>query len=194
MIRTVAKGAKYSGSRDRNLPSAPRLRFACTSLGTQAMDPTLVSLVSACTALVASVVGPVVTLAVARRQFNANVLSVNRQKWIETLRASVAELISLLVGALVIKAGWRGEWGKGLHALTANPSMHDKLERIVLVQWNIRLLINPTDPEHQRLYQSDRSGLCASAGRRVGRGSHAQRHRRYRHSDAINPEARMAAR
>lgn len=118
------------------------------------MDPTLVSLVSACTALVASVVGPVVTLAVARRQFNANVLSVNRQKWIETLRASVAELISLLVGALVIKAGWRGEWGKGLHALTANPAMHDKLERIVLVQWNIRLLINPTNPEHQRLYQA----------------------------------------
>jgi hypothetical protein len=50
------------------------------------MDPLLISLVSACTALVASVAGPLVTLAVARRQFNANVLSANRQKWIEALR------------------------------------------------------------------------------------------------------------
>lgn len=50
------------------------------------MDPLLISLVSACTALVASVVGPFVTLAVAKRQFNATVLSANRQKWIETLR------------------------------------------------------------------------------------------------------------
>ena len=55
------------------------------------MDPLLISLVSACTALVTSVVGPIVTLAVARRQFNANVLSANRQKWIEELRDVLSE-------------------------------------------------------------------------------------------------------
>jgi hypothetical protein len=77
------------------------------------MDSLLISLVSACTALVASVVGPVVTLAVAKRQFNANVLSANRQKWIETLRDMLAELISLLVSALVIKSGWKDKWDKG---------------------------------------------------------------------------------
>jgi hypothetical protein len=94
-----------------------------------------------------------VTLTVARRQFNANVLSVNRQKWIETLRASLAELISLLVSALVIKAGWKGTWDKGLNALLANPAMQEKLERLVLVQWNIRLQMNPTELDHQRLYK-----------------------------------------
>ena len=43
------------------------------------MDALLVSLVSARTALVASIVGPLVTLTVATRQFNATVLSANRQ-------------------------------------------------------------------------------------------------------------------
>ena len=118
------------------------------------MDPILISFVSACTALVASIAGPLVTLSVARRQFNANVLSNNRQKWIETLRASIAELISLLVGALVIRANWTGTWDKGLSALQSIPAMQEKLERAILVQWNIRLLINPTEPDHQRLYKA----------------------------------------
>ena len=43
------------------------------------MDALLISLVSAATALVASIIGPVVTLSVAKRQFNATVLSANRQ-------------------------------------------------------------------------------------------------------------------
>ena len=123
------------------------------------MDPLFISVVSACTALVASIAGPLVTLAVARRQFNANVLSVNRQKWIETLRGMLAELISLLVSALVTKAVWKGKWDKGLGVVTANPAMREKLERLVLVQWNIRLLINPTEPDHQQLYQTIESAL-----------------------------------
>ena len=56
------------------------------------MDPLLISLVSACTALVASIVAPFVTLTVARQRFNATVLSANRQKWIETLRDMLVEI------------------------------------------------------------------------------------------------------
>ena len=63
----------------------------------------VVSLVSACTALVASIIGPVITLTVARRQFNATVISTNREKWIETLRDSLAELIALIRAALVLE-------------------------------------------------------------------------------------------
>jgi hypothetical protein len=118
------------------------------------MDALLIGLVSACTALVASIVGPLVTLTVARRQFSATVLSANRQKWIETLRDMLAELISLLVAALVIKARWKEKWDKGRGALSADPALLEKLERIVLTQTKIRLLINPTEVDHQRLHQA----------------------------------------
>jgi hypothetical protein len=118
------------------------------------MDTALISLISACTALVASVVGPIVTLTVAKRQINANVLSANRQKWIDSLRDMLAELISLLVGGWVITS--RGtEKGDGpLGAIAADRALEEKLERIVLVQWKIRLLINPSEPDHQELHRT----------------------------------------
>src|SRR5262245_13275223 len=123
------------------------------------MDSLLISLVSACTALVASFVGPIVTLSVARRQFNANVLSGNRQKWIETLRDLLAELISLLVAVLVIKSEWKDKWDKGLGLIKTDRAFLAKLERIVLVQWKIRLLINPTESDHRQLYETIATAL-----------------------------------
>ena len=123
------------------------------------MDALLISLVSACTALGASIIGPLVTLSVARRQFSATVLSANRQKWIETLRDMLAELISLLVAALVVKAKWKDKWDKGRGALSADPALLEKLERIVLTQTKIRLLINPTEADHQRLDQAIETAL-----------------------------------
>jgi hypothetical protein len=115
------------------------------------MDPLTLSLVSACTALVASIVGPLVTLAVARRQFNASVLSANRQKWIEELRDMLAELISLLVAAVVIKSQWQDKWDHARGAFKAEPGLIDKFQRMVLAQAKINLLLNPTDADHQKL-------------------------------------------
>ena len=126
------------------------------------MDPLLISLVSACTALVASIAGPFVTLYVARSQFNARVLSANRQKWIETLRDMLAELISLIVAVVVVKRGWQGKWNLGMDAVAANPALMQKLERLVVVQWTIRLLINPEERDHQELY-----GMIDSAMKRL---------------------------
>ena len=54
------------------------------------IDPGLVGLVSAATALVASFAGPVITLHIGRLQIRASVLSVNRQKWIDSFRDAVA--------------------------------------------------------------------------------------------------------
>ena len=54
----------------------------------------IVTLVSASTALVASIIGPIVTLTVARRQYNATVISTSRQKWIEALRDTLASKTS----------------------------------------------------------------------------------------------------
>ena len=123
----------------------------------------LVGLVSACTALVASVVGPVVTLTVAKRQFNATAISTNRNKWIETLRNELAELISLLAAALVVKSQWKDRWDKGRGPISAEPALLEKFERIVLAQSKIQLLINPNEPDHQRLGE-----IIEAATRRLG--------------------------
>jgi hypothetical protein len=122
------------------------------------MDSSVISFVASCTALVASVIGPLVTLAVARRQFAASVLSANRQRWIESLRDSIAEFIALLVTAVVIKAKWREKWDRGRGVLAADPALLDKMARMVFVQSKIRLLTNPTEADHQQLFAAlDRS-------------------------------------
>jgi hypothetical protein len=118
------------------------------------VDPGLIGLISAATALVATVAGPIVALSVARRQFNASVLSANREKWIEALRDTLAELISLMAGAVVVKARWRDKWDKGRGALNAEPALLEKFERIVLAQVRIRLLTDPSKADDQRLYQA----------------------------------------
>jgi hypothetical protein len=115
------------------------------------MDPLLLSLVSACTALVASIVGPMVTLTVAKRQIAASVISVNRHRWIEALRDMIAEVISLLVAALVVKAKWQARWDQGRGPLNEDPAMLGKLERIVLARSKIHLLLNPAESDHQHL-------------------------------------------
>jgi hypothetical protein len=114
----------------------------------------VVSLVSASTALVASIIGPIVTLTVARRQYNATVISASRQKWIETLRDTLAELIALLRAASVVKSKWKDKWDRGRGPLDADPAMLEKFEHIVLSQSKIDLLINPTDADHQLLYET----------------------------------------
>jgi hypothetical protein len=125
----------------------------------ETLDPLLISVVSACTALVATIAGPLVTLVVAKRQFNATVLSGNRQKWIESLRDLLAEMISLMVAIIVVKSNWPGKWNGGMDAIAANPELLGKLERVVQVQWKIRLLINPHEDDHQELYRTIDSGL-----------------------------------
>src|SRR5258705_4373335 len=103
----------------------------------------VVSLVSASTALVASIIGPIVTLTVARRQYNATVVSASRQRWIETLRDTLAELIALIRAALVVKSNWKDKWDHGRGPLNANPAILEKFEHIVLAQSKIGLLISP---------------------------------------------------
>ena len=119
----------------------------------------MISLVSACTALVASIVAPFVTLAVAKRQFNATVLSANRQKWIEEVRDALAELIALLVAAVVVRSEWKEKWNKGRGPLTADTAMLEKMQRLVFVQCKIRLLLNPIEEDHQRLYRAIETAL-----------------------------------
>jgi hypothetical protein len=117
----------------------------------QALTVLPLSLITAMTALVASVMGPFVTLSVARRQFRANVISNNRQKWIETFRGRVSELLSLMNAAQVIKRHSIESWQGGLGPVHANLGLADKFERAYMALAEIRLLTNLSDGEHQRL-------------------------------------------
>jgi hypothetical protein len=117
------------------------------------MEPQLVSLVSACTALVASVAGPLAMLRVSRRQFNATVLSTGRQKWIDSLRDLLADLMSQLAGLSVIKSQWAGEWDRGVGLIHSDPALVARVERLVLVRWKIRLMLNLNEADHQKLDQ-----------------------------------------
>lgn len=113
-------------------------------------SPFEISLITATTALVASVLGPLVTLSVARRQFRANVISTNRQRWIETFRDRVSELLSLMTAAQLIKRHSDESWRGGLGP-AASLGVTDKFEKAFMALSEIRLLTNASDPDHQRL-------------------------------------------
>ena len=123
------------------------------------MDATTVGFISAITALVASILGPTVTLVVAKRQFNANVVSANRQKWIDALRQELAELIALIGSAMVIKQRWRADWRGGQGPLEADPTLMPKVEQIVLAYAQIQLLTNTSQADHRQLIEAVESAL-----------------------------------
>src|SRR5262245_30043244 len=113
------------------------------------MDPLLISFISALTALATSILAPLVTLAVSKRQFAAAVLSANRQRWLETVRDTLAEITSGMVGVLFVKKGWKGPWEES--AVAADPAFVHRVERLILSFSRIRLMLNPTEPDHQEV-------------------------------------------
>ncbi|HXQ15661.1 MAG TPA: hypothetical protein VN814_13655 [Caulobacteraceae bacterium] len=112
------------------------------------------SLITALTALLASILGPVVTLSVARHQFRANVLSTNRQKWIDMFRDRLAELLSVMNAAQVIKRALSDEWRGGAGAIHDNPALADKIEKTFMAVAQIQLLTKGAEPVHQALNEA----------------------------------------
>jgi hypothetical protein len=125
------------------------------------MSPyTYLSLITALTALVASILGPLVTHSVARRQFSANVLSTNRQKWIDTFRDRLAELLSVMNAAQVIKRGSAGAWHGGAGAFRESPALADKIEKTFMAVAQIQLLTKGAEPVHQALNDAISAALA----------------------------------
>jgi len=113
------------------------------------VNPVWVAFVAACSALCASIVGPLVTLAISRRQFRVNVIAANREKWIGTLREATAEFISLAAAAAVHRSAPGAAAARGHALLHADPALVPRFERLVQVRWNLRLLLNPTEASHR---------------------------------------------
>jgi hypothetical protein len=111
-------------------------------------------LISALTALVASILGPFVTLSVSRRQFRANVLSTNRQKWIDTFRDRLSELLAHINAAQATKRAATDQWRGGLGLVMADQNLADKLAETYRAIAQIQLLTKAEEPAHQALNES----------------------------------------
>ncbi len=110
------------------------------------------AVVSAVTALVAVIVGPLVSIFVAKNQINASVVSANRQTWINRLRDELATLVGIV---------------HHLPSAHANGSVSadaaiTEYGRFVEKFQVIKLLINPKETDHQELIR-----LIESADKKI---------------------------
>ena len=111
----------------------------------------LVKIAPSAVAIIAIIVGPIISLKVAKRQTDAAlsvadlnarsaVLSKNRQEWINTLRDELSFYISKVNMVLPKFVGGRD-----------SPEFSALLSDIALHQFKIKLLINPSEDDHQML-------------------------------------------
>ena len=116
------------------------------------MDTTL-ALIAAVTALAAVLLGPLVSIWAAQKQENVSVISANRQAWINSLRDSVAEYLS--VANYIHVADWQKR---------PESEYDEKMDRLSLLMSKIRLMLNPNEEDHKNLAKQlgTFAALCAN--------------------------------
>jgi len=109
------------------------------------MNMPAITLLTACSALVAGIIGPLVSIIVARRQIRASLISNNRERWLETVRDALAEYIALVTRAALI----RERVGDNLEAAASGDEEYrNTAEHLVLVRSKILLMTNPLHDLH----------------------------------------------
>lgn len=111
-------------------------------------------IITAAIALLAVLVGPFVMLHIARRQVRSNVVSANRQAWINSLR----DEISSFVAQLQISS----------FSLLNQPTFNAKdakeaTRHLLRIEAKIRLLINPKEDDHASLVRSLHEALLVAS-------------------------------
>jgi hypothetical protein len=106
------------------------------------VDQLTITFLTATSALVSGVVGPIVSISVARRQIKATVISNNRERWIEALRDAIAEYIALVASVALIEHCTSGDMGE---MVRADEESRRTAERMMLAKSRILLM---TDPNH----------------------------------------------
>ena len=112
------------------------------------INPQWITLVFACNAMIASIAGPLVSTRIARIEFKANVLSVNRHKWIETMRDLVASLNSQLLIAAALRHTLEEPTGI---VIARDPELFRRVENLLRTVSKIELMLNPLEKDHQQL-------------------------------------------
>ena len=102
-----------------------------------------ISIISAVIALVAVIVGPMVTWRVAKKQITASVVSNNRQAWINRLRDEVASLTAITYSLPSTHAN---------KSISTDDAISEHA-RFVRTMQTVKLLINPAEEDHKRLIE-----------------------------------------
>jgi 23S rRNA pseudoU1915 N3-methylase RlmH len=123
--------------------------------------------VSAVTALVAVIVGPLVSVYVAKKQIRSSIVSTNRQKWIDRLRD---ELAALLKDIQHTPSAYSANSISTSEAIAKHGEITERVEVI-------KLLINPKEADHQelvRLISSANSLVITSINQKRGNAKELQ--------------------
>ncbi|ANY83753.1 hypothetical protein BB934_36600 (plasmid) [Microvirga ossetica] len=112
------------------------------------INPQWITLIAASTAMIASIAGPFVNTRIAKFEFKANVLSVNRQKWIDTMRDLVASLNSQLLIATAFRQTLEEPTGV---IIAKDPELSRRVENLLRTVSKIELMLNPLEQDHQQL-------------------------------------------
>ncbi|MFZ6644622.1 hypothetical protein ACO0LO_02810 [Undibacterium sp. TJN25] len=110
----------------------------------------LISFVSALTALIASVAGPLVTIYATRSQINATVRSGNRQRWIDEFRDAIAHFCSEVA---IVGQGREKIIHDGRIVIKTESEFLQVYGKLIYSANKIRLMTNPTEPQHQQLLE-----------------------------------------
>ena len=112
------------------------------------INPQWITLVFACNAMIATIASALVNTKVAKTQFKANVLSVNRQKWIETMRDLVASLNAQLLAAATVRNVIEKPTGV---VIARDRELLRRVENLLRTMSKIELMLNPFEQDHQKL-------------------------------------------
>ena len=112
------------------------------------IDTVTITLVTAVSALVAGVVGPLVSVSIAREQIRATVVSNSRERWLEALRDSIADYLSLATSMYLAE---HGELHQVDDMARKDKAFRRKAEQMIRVRSRIFLMTNPQEEAHRAL-------------------------------------------
>ena len=101
---------------------------------------TYITIIAACTALAAVIVGPIVSFKIAKRQISASTVTISRQHWINDLRDAIADFNAK---ASMIYSLARNHY--------ADEHSIPRIEELVQLNYKIELLINPNEEDHAKI-------------------------------------------
>ena len=110
------------------------------------MSPLTVTIITVCAALLSAALGAFVSLKANERKIKAEVITANRQKWGETLRDLLAEMMSVSYSVAIVKR--QITTADPVAAVAADRLLLDKLEHVALVKNKIKLMLNPVKEDH----------------------------------------------